>query len=267
MAFIIDDVELTKKWLNSPELERLDDARKLGSKVCPYFEASALSGENGKHFPLVNEPDEYIISGIVDEIRLTLSEITEKDYQKISDLVRQGVSNDELLVEFAKISGNKFGRCIIDKDFLTDARKLPSLGEMFNCTNPLEEIVSAKQRIVEKVGNDYIKIHNAIASTLLCPILIRKTLLEPNKSIEQIVYENAPLKHSLRVVKNQVIIGGKVLPKNSVVLFNVALCAKTTQDTRFVFGQGNNVRHCPFSLFMFPFLTTLRLNEASRKYL
>ena len=256
----INDPELTLKWINSSNLERLEDESKLG-KALPLFRDSSLCSKNGKHFPFMNEPDKYIISAIEDEIALTLSEISDKEYKKIIQLVRKNVDDDELLIEFAKISGNKFGRCEIDRKFLIAARKLPSLLDIVSLNGG--DTTLAKQQITEYIGDDYIKIHNAIASTLLCPELIRKTILEPQKSIQTIITENAPLKYSLRVVKNEVVIRNKLLPKDTLILFNIDACAKVTGDTRFVFGNGSDIRRCPFGLFIEKFLEKLRVNDIS----
>lgn len=257
---VVDTVPEIRRLIDSPSLERLEEQERLGS-LSYYFDLSPLSASNGKHFPFVNKPDRKAIKKIEDEIRQYLSEITEDDYKKIATLVRQKASDDEILLAFSKITGNKFGRCKVDKSFLRNARSLPSISDIYDDPRVVEcpvRIEKAREKVIQKTGDDYIRLHNCIVSMFLSIDMIKKTVLQKDKTIFQIISENASLKYAVRVVKTPIIINGKQCQKGTVVLFNIAKASRETGDTRFAFGQGTNDRRCPFGFFMEKFLEELR---------
>jgi len=260
---IIHSVEETKRWISSPQLERLEDIKRLGFGKS-YFELTAFTASNGKHFPFVNHPDHNLIKRVQDEIRTYLDQITEKDYYQLAKLIKSKASDDEILLFYTKLSGDKFGKCKVDKSFLKNARKLPTVADIYESgsadqiLNNESRIMRAKEKIISYSGDDYIRIHNCIASLLPALPMLKKAVLEKHKSIFQIIAENAPIKYAVRVVKEPVIIDGKHLRPGNVVLFNIAKAARQTGDTRYTFGQGTDERRCPFGFFMENFLEKLR---------
>lgn len=265
---IVHSVDETKRWISSSKLERLEDTGRLGFGK-PYFELTAFKASNGKHFPFVNHPDQTLIQNIEEEIRLYLDQISEKDYYHLAKLIKSQASDDEILLFYSKLSGNKFGKCKVDKSFLKNARKLPTVADIYESGSAEQimhdeaRIVRAKEKIVGYSGDDYIRIHNCIASLLPALPMLKKSVLEKHKSIFQIIAENASIKYAIRVVKEPVVIDGKQLQPGNVVLFNIAKAARQTGDTRYTFGQGTDERRCPFGFFMENFLEKLR-SAASR---
>lgn len=255
---IIDDVDTIRRWIDSPKLERLEYQERLKAD-CLIFDASALSASNGKHFPFVNNPNSTLMKNIEDEIRQYLSEVTAKDYIKLKDMIKNKHSDDDILIFFSTLTGNKFGKCKVDKRYLKYARQLPSLADIVDYPEYRSNTISlAKEKIVEKTGDDYIKIHNTIASLLLSLDMLKRTVLERNKTVFQIIAENASLKYALRVVKSPIVIGEKRCNTGDVIIFNIARASNITKDIRFAFGQGTNERRCPFGFFMENFLQRLR---------
>lgn len=255
---IVDDAYLIRKWIDSPNLERLETQERLKSD-CWMFDSSALSASNGKHFPFVNNPDPLLIKNIEDEIRQYLSEVTKEDCIKLIKLIHEKKSDDDILIFFSTLTGNKFGKCKVDKNYLKYARQLPSMADIIDTPyymSPKMEI--AKEKIVSKTGDDYIKIHNTIASLLLSLDMIKKTVREKNKTVFQIISENASLKYAIRTVKSPIVIGEKKCNVGDIIAFNIAKASRETNDSRFAFGQGTNVRRCPFGFFMENFLQRLR---------
>lgn len=257
---IIDDVGSTVAWIASPRLERLESQERLGFG-CPYFDLTPLTASNGKHFPFVNQPEQKLMSRIVEEIRQYLSEITEENYRTIISMVRNKVPDNELLLYYATLTANKFGKCHVDRAFLKNIQCLPSIADIYDdgerTLNGHLRIAKAKEKVVDRIGDDYVKIHNAVAS-LLGVEMIKKTVRQKDKDIMRIIAENAPLKYSIRVAREEVQIDGKKIAPGTVLLFDIARASRETGDTRFVFGQGTNDRRCPFGFFMEEFLKNLR---------
>lgn len=220
------------------DLERLEDTKYLKHSEI-LFKLSFLSAKNGLHYPFQKHFPER--EKLEEELKLRLKLVKKSDYINIINLV----DSKELLIEFSKLS---YGNSPINQELIRNFRILPNLKECFELEKflEIEKIEKAKNYVVKTIGNDFFKIHNLYASTILCEELIKKVIKEKTP-VEELIIKNAPVKTTLRRNKDQ------------IILIDNQKLAIETNNLKYVFGQGGDERQCPFALFFIPFLKELRI--------
>lgn len=192
--------------------------------------------------------------------------LTHENLRKIISLVKSGASDDVLLTYFATLAANTFGGFTVTPEFLTNARKLPLVPDMLISQNLFntDDDVKAHEYVSEKAHGDILRHHNPVAATVLNTDLIRKTVNQTDKSVNDIITEMAPLQVSLRITNKETNICGllnQTVPKDTVVLYDIRTASQISHSTLFTFGHGivgKSARPCPFRKFIIPFLEKLR---------
>lgn len=228
----ISDPVQSRQILDDPEIQRLEDTDYLlDSKI--IFELSPLFASNGLHYPFRREFSPEERKRLEEEMRLKLLKITPQDY-----------INPTLGVIAV-------GGCPLTPKILDHLRRLPSLADCFEFENffRLSEYEASRRYLVSRIGDEIVNLHNFHASTVLCEDLLRKVVTR-TQSVKDILIENAPVRKTLRRKGDQ------------LYLIHNAELAKKTRDLRYVFGQGNDLRQCPFAIFLIPFLE--RIYESSK---
>lgn len=264
----------------NPDIVRLEQFDRLGASLeifkCSPF-ASTLPTAN--LFMPFQETRDALFFQRIDFMQLKmfdlLDALTQADYQHIIDLVHNNVSDKELMIEFAKLAANEFGShsidtpdqvFAVDSTFVDNMFKVPAVPLSYDVVKAVQPDISVNAHgyIDTLLQGDILKLHNVIAAIMLPADLIKRTVRELNKSVNQILADNSPLLISPRFTNKETDLGGLLpykIPENSMVFYAIKSAAKAAQSSLFMLGQGKigvGARQCPFRKFIIPFLQKLR---------
>ena len=231
-----------------PDLNRLDDPNRLGAATQLFQNSAFLSNaENYPAFISDDERDAFFTERLdlmEKQIAELVKDLTKEEVKEIIRLVKNEASDDELLTTFARFGGgNKFAQTFkVGPEHLALGRAMPLVNGMLipgNIFTPKAAIEAHKEVNITASGNG-LRVHNPIASTLLCTDLIRRTVLEPDVSVNTIITDVSPLQETLRLTVRETDLCGFLpskVPANTIVLLFVGVAAKESRNSTFTFGH------------------------------
>ncbi len=279
---IIMSPELIAQLTTSPDVNRVDTPANMGPAGIIFQQSPFFSPPNTLYpaFTYTNSPEFYPRLCLMEEQMNTLNKNIKREHlETLVKMVKGGASDEDLLIYYGDIGGaNLFfggqetyvhGAPKVSKQFLGECMKMPLVQHM---TRPnflfKPEMEEAHESLLNRAGGDILKLHNPIASTVLCPMIIKRVIMEPNTPVNDIITQESPLQFTLRITNKQTNLGilPESVPPMTLVYFTNGKAAKETKNTAFTFGHGtigNNARLCPYRKFFIPFLQILRQYERS----
>ena len=277
--------ELITQLTNSPDLDRVDNPAHMGPAGL-VFQQSPFFAPPNNLYPAFIRPDSsefYPRLCLMEEQINTLNQTMQRDpkfskyFNQLINMVKNGSSDEDLLTFWAHIGGaNLFlggeenyvqGSPQVDKQFLSEAMKMPLVQHM---TRPnflfKPEMGEAHKALLNRARGDILALHNPIAATVLCPMILKRIIMEPNTPVNDIITQESPLQFTLRITNKQTNLGilSQSVPPMTLVYFANGKAAKETKNTTFTFGHGvvgNNARLCPYRKYFIQFLQRLRHYE------
>ena len=248
-VFYIESLDEYKAFPSN--LSRLDDPSLLKHTFL-LFSQTAFYTDQGLHAPFITNFPKTLSNQIKIQLLKNLERVDESVLRELCQA--DEVSQANLLIKLSLRGINRLET--VNLKMISSFNKLPSLRDCFELINydRLDELSQAKKYLLKKISPEITTFHNIGAIIKLILPLIKMRIKDIETPTNLLLTLNPPIKEILRID------GTKIL------IISTGKFAKETGDIRFVFGQGDDFRQCPFKYFLIPFLEKIRnLKEKERK--